>query len=241
MSKISKKCVIDKNEEKCATGKKYDSENKTCFSMDQLIKIANLFNEKYPNEQINITNNKRQLLKDLILKYKNKYNCGDQSCWLNTDIIKNTNDNDLKNTLKPIGPNESKDWLSTFDINKVLKQYENKYNNFKYLGTVPYDFEELPVLGISSLNFTDLMNNGINKLGMVINLDNHNQNGSHWVAFYSDLAKKHIYFLIQLVKNLEKRLKTLLKDFITILTLIFLIINMEIKNQFINIIKYNIK
>ena len=212
MSKISKNCVIDKNEEKCAAGKKYDYENKTCFSMDQLIKIANLFNEKYPTEQIKITNSKRQLLKDLILNIKNKYNCGDQSCWLNTDIIKNTNDNDLKkNTLKPIGPNESKDWLSTFDINKVLKQYENKYNNFKYLGTVPYDFEELPVLGISSLNFTDLMNNGINKLGMVINLDNHNQNGSHWVAFYSDLAKKHIYFFDSVGKKPRKKIKNFIK------------------------------
>lgn len=212
MTKISNNCVIDKNEEKCAPGTKYDVDNKTCFSIEQLITIANMFNKKYTNQKITITHNKKQLLKSLVKNIEEKYNCGDESCWLNTDIIKNSTNNNIKNnTLKPIGPYNNKNWLSTFDINKVLKQYESKYNNFKFLGTVPYDFEDLPILGIGNINFDDLINNGIYKLGMVINLDNHNQNGSHWVGLYTDMKKKHIYFFDSVGKKPKKKIKNFIK------------------------------
>jgi hypothetical protein len=32
------------------------------------------------------------------------------------------------------------------------------------------------------------------KIGFVLNLDKHNQSGSHWVALYSDLKNKQVYF-----------------------------------------------
>ena len=74
-----------------------------------------------------------------------------------------------------------------------MEQYEKKYNDFKFFGAVPIDFDELPFLGIKDINFDELYNSG-KKLGFVFNLDEHWQSGSHWVALYSDLEKiKYIF------------------------------------------------
>ena len=50
------------------------------------------------------------------------------------------------------------------------------------------------MLGISNINFHDLEKSGKNKIGMVINLDEHWKEGSHWVALYTDLKNNQIYF-----------------------------------------------
>ena len=42
------------------------------------------------------------------------------------------------------------------------------------------------------------------KIGIVFNLDKHNQPGSHWVALYTDLKANQVYFLIHLLFLLEK-------------------------------------
>ena len=63
------------------------------------------------------------------------------------------NDDDiLNNTFRPEGPSNRYEWLSTTDINDVINQYQNKHKDFIFLGAVPADFEELPVLGIDNLN-----------------------------------------------------------------------------------------
>ena len=86
-----------------------------------------------------------------------------------------------------------------------MHQYEHKYKDFIYLGTVPVDFDELEHLGIKDLPLDKLYQDGKKKLGMVINLDEHWQSGSHWVAFYTDLNK--IYFFDSNGHKPEKELK----------------------------------
>ena len=36
----------------------------------------------------------------------------------------------------------SREWLSTVDIENVLNQYEKKYKNFLFIGAVPCDFDK---------------------------------------------------------------------------------------------------
>ena len=83
----------------------------------------------------------------------------------------------------------------------------NTNDDFMYLGTVPYDFEDLKDLGIKDLNLKKINNDGINKIGMVINLDYHYQGGSHWVALYTDLKKNQIYFFDSFAKKPKKKIK----------------------------------
>ena len=75
--------------------------------------------------------------------------------------IKQLKDKDLlENTFRPDGPEGKFEWLNTIHINDVMSQYEKKYNDFKFFGAVPIDFDDLPFLGIKDINFNELYDAG---------------------------------------------------------------------------------
>jgi len=196
-------------DKKCAPGNKY--EKGSCFTIKNLINITIAFNKAYPQEKIILKNNKKYLLKYLSLKMKDKFNCNNQICWLKTKILKNMDNENINFfTFRPEGPEKRTEWLSTNDINKVVYQYEKVYNDFEFYGAVPYDFQELPILDIYNINFNDLLNNNKSRIGLVINLDNHTEPGSHWVALYSDLKNNQIYFFDSFAKKPGKEIKKFL-------------------------------
>jgi hypothetical protein len=144
------------------------------------------------------------MVKELEKKLSNK--CDNQTCWLRLDIIQQLEDEAIKediikNTFRPEGPKKKYEWLSTSDINDVVTQYQEKHQDFLFLGALPADFDELEVLGISSLDFSELEEEKKHKIGIVINLDVHTQGGSHWVALYTDLKKGQIYYFDSFAKK----------------------------------------
>ena len=199
----------------CAPGKKF--ENGSCLTIDDLLDIVNN-NNLYKNK-INTTN-KKHLLNKVNNIMKDNYNCkdNDQVCWVESNLVKNMRNSSIeKYTLRPTGPSSKYEWLSTTDINKVMLQYENKYNDFKFFGAVPYDFNELPQLEVYNLNFSNLLKSNKNKIGMVINLDTHTQSGSHWVALYSNLEQNKIYFFDSFGKKPGKRITIFIRNLLTFL------------------------
>jgi ribosomal protein L34E len=188
---------------KCAPSKKYS--NGSCFSIETLKSIAENYNKKNTNK-INVNQPKENLVNDLEKKLSDK--CDDQTCWIRLDVVKELNNEDiLRNTFRPKGPSKKYEWLSTSHINEVIDQYHSLHKDFVFLGAVPSDFEDLPVLGISNINFHDLEKSGKNKIGMVINLDEHWKEGSHWVALYTDLKNNQIYFFDSVAKKPIKRIR----------------------------------
>jgi hypothetical protein len=186
---------------KCAPSKKYL--DGSCFTLDSLINIASNYNKKNPNK-IDLNLSKSELVSELEKRLKNK--CSDQTCWLRLDVVKELNNVDIEtNTFRPKGPSKKYEWLSTSHINDVIDQYQSVNSNFIFLGAVPLDFEDLPVLGISQLNFANLESKGKTKIGLVINLDEHWKDGSHWVGLFSDLEKNQIYYFDSLGKKPLKR------------------------------------
>lgn len=172
----------------CAPGKK--KENGTCISLQDLQKIGVNINMTSGKNIIKINNNKADLYKSII----NVLGCTDDMCVINSKQILAMNDAEITQyTLRHPGPKDKK-WLSTLDINRVLDQYNHVYKSFMFLGAVPIDFAELPFLGISNINLYKLEQKGIHKIAVVFNLDEHYKSGSHWVALYSDLKKKQVYF-----------------------------------------------
>ncbi len=185
---------------KCAPGKKYT--DGSCFSTESLKKIAESYNNKNKTK-IDVNASRSELIKHLNSKLSDK--CSEQTCWLRLDIVKALENEDIENnTFRPKGPSKKYDWLSTTNINDVVEQYQSLHNDFLFLGAVPVDFEDLPVLGIHDLNFDELFNKGKTKIGMVINLDEHWKNGSHWVALYTDLSKNQVYFFDSVGKKPPK-------------------------------------
>ena len=169
-------------------------------------KIANAYNAK-SNISIELENiDKHTLVKELEKKLKD--NCDNQVCWIRQNFVKKINSEEIhKGTFRPKGPSDKYDWLSTTHINEVLDQYHKIHSDFKFLGAVPVDFDDLPILGLCDLNFDELEKNGTSKIGIVFNLDEHYKDGSHWVSLFADLSKYKTYFFDSYGKKPDRRIR----------------------------------
>ncbi|QKF93792.1 Ulp1 protease [Fadolivirus algeromassiliense] len=206
---------------KCAPSKKF--ENGSCIPLHILVEMAKAYNAENPKNEIKLSStietlNPQKYKRYLIKQFKIKLNnvCDDQKCWVKQSFMKRLQDKmkeELeKDTFRPKGPQGKFTWLNTNNINQVMEQHEKKYPDFKFLGAVPIDFDSLPDLGIKNLDFKkDLLDKGKSKIGVVFNLDEHWQPGSHWVAMYSDLKKGTVYFSDSYGIEPEDRIKALMR------------------------------
>ncbi len=194
--------------DKCAPGKKYTEGS--CFTYKNLQAIAEEYNKHNQDKQIRISSyhNKKDLLRVLNDRFQEVDKCSnfDQICWASSKLVKNMKDQDVQYTFRPKGPAKQYGWLSTNDIEAVIKQYEYIHKDFKFLGAVPSDFDELPIYETTDLEFAELERT-TPKLGLVINLDTHNQSGSHWVALYANLKTNSIYYFDSFKKTPQNRVR----------------------------------
>lgn len=173
----------------------------SCIPLDILIKIAKEYNEMN-DDKINLDKSMEVLhpkryKRYLVSMFNEKLpKCNNQLCWLDqiSDIEAKYGNKLANRIFRPIGPQGKFDWLNTININQVMDQYSDKYNDFLFLGAVPMDFYEINLNKIKELNYNDLVRDGIKKIGIIFNLDNHNQPGSHWVAGLVNFDNGHIYY-----------------------------------------------
>lgn len=176
--------------------RKSDNKEDTCFSKSQLISIATKL-KLNPGRKI-----KQDIVGMIRLKLSNQCPSGKDECFIpfTTPLI---NTRTLLLPQKPDGWRiDPRTWLSGDDIQDVMNQYELKYKTFKFIGVLPLDFNKRT--GISTCISNELCDIDFTKLseyqfGVVYNMDNHDEPGSHWVCLYINLNKKHknyglIYF-----------------------------------------------
>ena len=189
----------------CSPQKK--SSKKTCFSTDALKKIIKAWNSENKIDKISLDNfskKSRDLMWEKIMEKLNK-KCKNEWCLLNMNFVKKMKDEEILNqTFRPEKPSEwyknTRQWLTTLDIEAVLNQYEDMVEDFLFIGPVPLDFDKTYGPGLCivdelcKLKLKDLIKEKIFKLGVVFNLDPHDKPGSHWVALYADLNKNEIYY-----------------------------------------------
>lgn len=186
----------------------------SCFTRNSLIKIAKSWNKSYRRNKIKIKSLKRKKTKNIweeinkklkSIHKKEKYNMNQgEWCWIQNEFIKKLNDKEINNTFRPKTPKDwyknKNEWLSTIDIENVMKQYENQYSNFKFIGPVPIDFDYEYSVGncivdeLCKINIDKYLKKKIKNIGIIFNLDKHDQSGSHWVAMYIDLLKNKVYY-----------------------------------------------
>ena len=175
--------------------------NYSCYSNDSLENLKRSWNSRHPDSKIN-TNNSREIWDALKNNMQNV--CNTEKCWLNKIIPDNLNQ-ELKNyTFAPDAPNtwrkNPNEWLSSVDINKVMKQYEHEYPSFVFIGPSPIDFDNKKLFSqcvwneLCNFNLEDLIKKGKNKIGIVFNTDPHYLEGSHWVCVFIDINKQFIYY-----------------------------------------------
>jgi hypothetical protein len=185
----------------------------TCFDYNELQQIALAFNIYIQKNKIcpQLNKNSNKLTDKRICKIKRlininkpqrelwysiynrlKYICPYEYCWVDLDFINNIEDKYLKEklkyfTFKPKITQGMNAWLTTQDINNVMQQYQDFYSSFKFLGALPSDFYKL-----ISVDFSKIFDH--NQIGIIFNLDNHTQKGSHWVSFLIDNENKTIEY-----------------------------------------------
>lgn len=179
------------------------SKEKTCMNLQELKALANDFN-KTSKTKINTYVSKKGIVKQF--KEKLGSTCGTaEHCWIQQDFVSpQTKTRILHKAFRPLKPKEwygnRKTWLNTYDIQKVMKQYEEKYKDFWFIGVFPIDFSEKDEYGycvspeMCSFKISKVLEKKKKRFGMVLNLDRHDQSGSHWVAVYCGLDPKQKNF-----------------------------------------------
>lgn len=193
-------------------------QDKTCMTVNELQSIAkdynNNFVEKYGQiatnatrktpKRIPISNNKRDMLASISKELGGS--CGQADhCWVQQDFVSpQVRDRILDKAFRPLKPKEwylnRNTWLNTYDILKVMKQYERLYTDFFFLGVFPIDFGsktesgQCIAYGMCEFDIRKLLQKGKIRFGMVLNLDRHDQSGSHWVSVYCNLNNKKTNF-----------------------------------------------
>lgn len=219
LPKINVEKVIPKNPNDFKCSPSLEFENGSCFPLELLIDMAEAFNkyneEKEKKDKI-ILNTKAETLDPdnykifLLHEFKQRYN-GDQRDLVKEKFTKFMDEKSKEylenNVFRPEGPQGKFDWLSTLDINNVLAQYEEKYPDFSFLGAVPIDFNDLDYLPFKKLNFKEILDSKITKLGVIFNLDEHYKSGSHWVSLFINLELGQIYFSDSYAGPPEKRIR----------------------------------
>lgn len=195
----------------------------SCMPLNEILECVRYYNNTVPtNRQITVSFNReimqpKRYKKYLLDELNSRLNCSSEKCvtdkLIKADLIKNLQlvIKLKKNTYKPNGPEGKFTWLNTLNINDVMHQYYLKEHGKQYIDTIPMDFASLPHTSyIYNGNYQDYLDRNIYKLGIVFNLDNHDQGGSHWVALYINLQKGQIYYFDSVAEPPEQRVKDLM-------------------------------
>lgn len=200
----------------------------SCLDTKTVKMMKKVWNLRHPDIPIT-SNNKAKILK--MLKSYTANHCENELCV----VEKILNDNNKYEKIKdefyaPSAPSSWKkninEWLSSLDIESVMRQYEDIYPEFKFLGPSPIDFDSKNSLSslcvwpeLCDIDVVQLKGQGITKIGFIFNTDPHYKSGSHWIAMYLDMEKRVIFFFdsngddipVEL-ENLQEKIIDQMKD-----------------------------
>ena len=162
--------------------------NETCLTYPSLIRVAKKLNLNVSKYNVK---NRSKLIKDIKNAFKIRKDCNHN---IDICILKNKYnfDKSILNSFKPLRPKGKYTWLSTIDINDVMKQYEKKYKNFIFMGAVPIDFDYI-YEEFSNINLKKLSKLK-KKIGFVFNTDPSYKSGEHWISMFLDLCDNTLCF-----------------------------------------------
>lgn len=220
---ISTDKIITKkyDEQRCAPGKPFDSGS--CIVLPVLVEMVNAYNKVNKNkiktscrkEIMKPKKYKKYLLREMNNRFKNV--CDGQLCWTQQDFIKHMDEfmkaQLEKYTFRPLGPEGRFEWLNTVNIDEVMNQYEMDIKDFLFLGAVPMDFQKINLKGIADLNIEKEYKEGIKRFGIIFNLDESWQSGSHWTSAYADIEKGKVFYFDSYGTPPEERVVKLLNKF----------------------------
>lgn len=189
-----------KDMEKFCSPSRYFNDGKSCMTLNELQMIAKDLNKHLPKQRRISMRLKKDALHTAIMRAMYP-SCQDKEyCWIEHDFLSPEHKARIEAAFRPKKPSawlsNPRTWLNTYDILHVLKPYENLYKDFAFLGVHPIDFQSTYANGqcigdqLCSFHIRSLLDKKIKRFAFVLNLDRHDQSGSHWVAVYCGLDPK---------------------------------------------------
>lgn len=191
----------------------------TCYDSEALHTLKQLWNARHRDDKIN-TNDAKEIWKALRKKMTNV--CDSESCWLRQEFAKQGLGNNIKSyTFAPEAPPSWKknknEWLTSTDIENVMKQYEKHDASFSFFGPSPIDFDSQKLYGecvweeLCHFSLLEQLKKNKKKYGMVFNLDEHWKPGSHWVSLFVDVPSSQICYFDSGGDDIPKEVMTLVE------------------------------
>lgn len=193
----------------------------TCYTKDAILELKEHYN-KHHSDKIN-TSNPEKIWNSLRKKLDH---CLKEDCWLNEIKDKKIRQQLDDILFSPDRPNSwdknPVSWLSNYDIAAVLKQYELAYPEFKLLGPSAIDYDSKPYgengkcvwNDLCRLSLQNLIYRNKRKLGIIFNLDKHNEPGSHWVSLFVDLNEGLIFYYDSAMNAVPRQVSKLKRELI---------------------------
>ena len=192
----------------------------TCYTPAILERIKNEYNKSMRVKDRILTKDPVKIWKELDRRLSH---CDKEDCWLNQIRDPKLRKMIDRYMFAPDQPYEWKrnptEWLSNYDILNVLEQYELVYKNFEFIGPTPIDFDtrlggegnaynignerKSPEgAGGKKCVWNDLCHFSLKakirekktKIGIIFNLDKHDEHGSHWVSLFIDIKRRFLFY-----------------------------------------------
>lgn len=190
------------NKINCGPIKRNRTLKQSCFDDNTLFYLKKIIN-KY-NDQITIQSNQP---KKIWYELKTKIpQCNNEQCWLkhinNKEIVKKINNRFFAPKQPEKWKTNKNTWLWDKNIFDVLNQYDIEHTDFTFIGPTPIDFDSSIDIfhncvnkQMCSFSIKNYLKKKISKIGIVFNLDKHNQDGSHWTSMFINLDENFIYYM----------------------------------------------
>ena len=190
-----------------------------CLPLDAIQRLTQKWNETHPGHAIKPIQTRRnrhasgknqsvhrKTWKQLRTAMKSHYKCDNDYCIVKKlPGLSDTNRKELIPYFRPERPKawDSKlnTWLDSYNLEDVMRQYEQADPSFEFIGPVPIDFDskneqwgKCIVDELCKLNLSEVAAKGKKKIGIIFNLDKHDEPGSHWVCAFVDIVNKKAYY-----------------------------------------------
>lgn len=187
--------------------------DQSCLPDDSLRRLQRAWNRSHPRHKITTNGTRKRgrkgagtvLLTEIRNKMKNHYKCNTEYCAVKKLPLEKEEQKEMLSFFRPEKPAEWDKkptlWLDSFNIEDVMGQYEAAEPEFEFIGPVPIDFDSKSGLWgkciveeLCKLNLADAQKKGKTKIGIIFNLDPHDEPGSHWVCGFIDIPASAAYY-----------------------------------------------
>ena len=195
-----------------------------CLDKEIILLLKDKWNLQHQDDQIQskqISVIRKQIKKKMS-------SCNNEICLLDGIIHDDKEKEKIKGKyFSPMAPKSwyinKNQWLNSSDIIGVMKQYMQTYDDFKFLGPSPIDFEHVSSNyeqcvwpEICSFDLCNYKDSKIKKFGFIFNTDTHDKTGSHWISMFLDLNKNKVFFFDsngnEMPDEIDKLIKKLKKQ-----------------------------